>query len=109
MAQAELWMDEAGDMPGADGAYRIGVSAAWLEGLGESIVSLELSPPGTSFGAGETFGFAHTPTRTFDLRAPQTLRIRETNGEALSDPRLIELAPYSRGWLVAVERPAPES
>lgn len=79
---------------------RLGLSESFLEALGGDPVGIELAPPGSRIGKGETLGFLHTPERAFDLRAPRDLEILKINSAAESDPRLVRLAPYMRGWLM---------
>ncbi len=79
---------------------RLGLSVAFLETLGGEPVGIELAPAGSRIRQGDTLGFVHTPERAFDLRAPKDLEIVTTNPEAEADPRLVRLAPYTRGWLI---------
>ncbi|MCE5229757.1 glycine cleavage system protein H [bacterium] len=86
----------------AAGDVRLGLSESFLETLGGEPVGIELAPPGSRIRKGDTLGFLHTPERAFDLRAPRALEIIEVNPAAESDPRLVKLAPYTRGWLMLV-------
>lgn len=92
----------------ADGLMRLGLSESFLETLGGEPVGLELAPAGSRIKKGETLGFLHTPERAFDLRAPKNLEIINVNAAAESDPRLVRLAPYTRGWLMEVRWPKDE-
>lgn len=92
-----FWSDET-----AEGRVRLGLSESFLETLGGDPVGIELAPAGSKIRHGETLGFLHTPEKAFDLRAPKALEIISMNEDAEADPRLVRLAPYTRGWLMEI-------
>jgi glycine cleavage system H protein len=93
--------------PPEAGRRRVGLNAGWLENRSVSVVALELLPVGATVRAGDTFGFLHTPTDTLDLRASVAMHVVAVNGDVLARPRLVELAPHGRGWLIEIEDTTP--
>lgn len=93
-----FWADER-----EGGLARLGLAESFLENLGDDPIAVELASPGARIRPGETLGFIYTPEQPYELRAPRALEIVAVNEAAESDPRLVKLAPYGRGWLLEIK------
>ncbi|MGB9615861.1 MAG: glycine cleavage system protein GcvH [Desulfomonilaceae bacterium] len=85
-----------------DGLATIGVTEHAREEMGD-IDYIELPADGDVITRGQPFGIIETSKAVTDLIAPISGRIAEINGALLESPEALTDAPYSDGWLVAVE------
>lgn len=86
-----------------DGTMCFGVETAFLSTIGRPL-SIELSKIGETVSQGNPFGaITNADMRVFNLRAPLSGRVLETNQEAVDNVNLIQEDPRGKGWLLEVE------
>lgn len=78
---------------------RIGITYHAQEALGE-MVYVELSPVGVSITLGAVYGQVEATKSVSDVYAPAAGVISQTNAAVISDPGLLNSAPYTAGWLI---------
>ncbi len=66
------------------------------------IVFVELPEPGSSFKAGETFGFVESVKAAADLYMPVDGEVLKANETLLDAPQAINPAPYGNGWMIRI-------
>lgn len=76
----------------------VGVDALGQELLGE-LVYVQLEPVGTVVRRGDAVGSLEAEKMVRPVLAPVSGTLLEINQEVLGAPRLLNSAPYDRGWL----------
>jgi glycine cleavage system H protein len=85
----------------------VGISAFAVDELGDiTLVSLEVKP-GDSVEAGKVFGTIESVKTLSDLYAPVSGTVTRVNAALEDQPELVNLDPWSRGWLLALKPSAP--
>jgi glycine cleavage system H protein len=79
----------------------LGLSDYLQDQMGE-ITKLELPDLGDNLRAGRRMGHVESEEASSPLEAPITGEVIEVNPEALENPDLINLDPYTTGWLLRV-------
>lgn len=96
------WIETRGDVA------RVGVTAFATEALGD-IVFVELPEVGSKITGGESCGELESTKSVSDLYSPVSGEVTEVNEDVVSDPALVNSAPFEGGWLFKVrvaEEPA---
>jgi len=92
-----------------EGTALVGVSDLFLKSV-DGIRELELSPVGEQLVQGIPCAFAtSTDGSVHGVMCPMGGKILEVNGDAMSDPLLVEKDPYFRGWLYRILPSNPDS
>jgi len=89
-----------------EGNVVVGITAYAVEEMGRDIVHIELPPAGDAVSQAESFGMIDSVKAAFDLYAPISGEVIESNDAATQDPSLIAQSPYEKGWLIKI---APRS
>ncbi|AFH59773.1 glycine cleavage system protein GcvH [Paenibacillus caseinilyticus] len=71
------------------------------------IVFVELPEPGDELKAGEPIGSMESVKTVTEMYAPVSGKVLEINPKLTANPSLINMSPYSDGWLVVVEMSDP--
>ena len=79
----------------------LGLSDYLQDQMGE-ITKLELPDLGDVLRAGRRMGHVESEEASSPLEAPLTGEVVEVNPEPLENPDLINLDPYSGGWLLSI-------
>ena len=79
----------------------LGLSDYLQDQMGE-ITRLELPDLGDLLRAGQRMGHVESEESSSPLEAPLTGEVVEVNPEPLENPDLINLDPYSGGWLLRI-------
>jgi glycine cleavage system H protein len=79
----------------------LGLSDYLQDQMGE-ITKLELPDLGDVLRAGRRMGHVESEESSSPLEAPLTGEVVEVNPEPLENPDLINLDPYSGGWLLRI-------
>ena len=79
----------------------LGLSDYLQDQMGE-ITRLELPDLGDALRAGRRMGHVESEESSSPLEAPLTGEVVEVNPEPLENPDLINLDPYSGGWLLRI-------
>lgn len=82
-------------------AVRIGVTWYAQDASG-SLVYCELPKVGTQLKAGDSFGVIESTKAVSELFAPISGQVVKINDAVVSNPNLINDAPYSEGWLIEI-------
>ena len=99
-AKNHMWAKEQ------DGELRFGFSAYAIRLL-QDVYFLDWTvEPDTSLRERQQIGSIESSKAESDLYAPMAGRLTQLNQELLSDPSAINVEPYGRGWLFAMEGPA---
>lgn len=85
-----------------DGRIVIGITHHAQDQLGD-IVFVGLPDPGTEVTAGQPLGEVESTKSVSDVYSPVSGTVLEKNGEAESNPEVINEDPYDKGWLVSVD------
>jgi glycine cleavage system H protein len=89
------WTRDEGDL------IRVGITHYAQEQLGD-VVYVDLPAPGAEVEQGQPFGEVESTKSVSDLYAPVSGTVVERN-EALDErPELVNEAPLTEGWLVAI-------
>ncbi|GAB3177129.1 glycine cleavage system protein GcvH [Streptomyces incanus] len=91
-----------------DGVSAIGITEHAANALGD-VVFVQLPEVGDTVTAGETCGELESTKSVSDLYCPVTGEVTEINEDVVSDPSLVNSAPFEGGWLFKVrvgEEPA---
>jgi glycine cleavage system H protein len=87
-------------------AVQIGVTFHAQDALG-SVVYVELPKVGTDVTAGGQFGVIESTKAVSELYSPLTGKVVKVNDAVVSNPSLVNEAPYAGGWLIEVEPTTP--
>ncbi|HET6636007.1 MAG TPA: glycine cleavage system protein GcvH [Streptomyces sp.] len=85
-----------------DGVSTVGITAHAAEALGD-VVYVQLPEVGDTVTAGETCGELESTKSVSDLYSPVTGEVTEANEDVVSDPALVNSAPFEGGWLFKVK------
>ncbi len=85
---------------------RVGISHYAQEQLRE-IVFVELPEKGTEVVRMEPFGVIESTKATNDLYSPVSGIVIETNHSLESEPGLVNVDPYGKGWMIVIELSNP--
>jgi glycine cleavage system H protein len=86
----------------ADGVSTVGITEHAANALGD-VVFVQLPEVGDSVTAGETCGELESTKSGSDLYSPVSGEITEVNEDVVSDPSLVNSAPFEGGWLFKVK------
>ncbi|ARH93304.1 MULTISPECIES: glycine cleavage system protein GcvH [Streptomyces] len=84
-----------------DGVSTVGITEHAANALGD-VVYVQLPEAGSTITAGETCGELESTKSVSDLYAPVDGEIVEINEDVVSDPSLVNSAPFEGGWLFKV-------
>ncbi|MFF7412276.1 glycine cleavage system protein GcvH [Streptomyces lydicus] len=84
-----------------DGVSTVGITEHAANALGD-VVFVQLPEAGTTITAGETCGELESTKSVSDLYSPVDGEIVEINEDVVSDPSLVNSAPFEGGWLFKV-------
>lgn len=85
-----------------EGRVTVGITAFAVEQLGD-ITLVELPAIGTQLRAGQPFGTIESVKSVSELYAPLSGRVAAINPRLEHEPELVNSAPFSEGWMVALE------
>ncbi|MFF4762838.1 glycine cleavage system protein GcvH [Streptomyces sp. NPDC001292] len=94
--------------PVEDGVATVGITEFAANALGD-VVYAQLPEVGDTVAAGETCGELESTKSVSDLYSPVSGEVTEVNEDVVSDPSLVNSAPFEGGWLFKVrlaEEPA---
>ncbi|MBL8939472.1 MAG: glycine cleavage system protein GcvH [Archangium sp.] len=83
-------------------AIQVGVTFHAQDALG-AVVYVELPKVGTAVTAGAQFGVIESTKAVSELYSPLTGKVVKVNDAVVSNPSLVNEAPYAGGWLIEVE------
>lgn len=83
-------------------AVQVGVTFHAQDALG-SVVYVELPKVGTAVSAGGQFGVIESTKAVSELYAPLSGKVVKVNDAVVSNPSLVNEAPYAGGWLIEIE------
>ncbi|MCH0538024.1 glycine cleavage system protein GcvH [Streptomyces sp. MUM 203J] len=92
----------------ADGVSTVGITEHAANALGD-VVYVQLPEVGETVTADETCGELESTKSVSDLYSPVTGEVTAVNDDVVSDPSLVNSAPFEGGWLFKVrvtEEPA---
>ncbi|MGK5627920.1 glycine cleavage system protein GcvH [Streptomyces sp. URMC 123] len=84
-----------------DGVSTVGITSHAADALGD-VVFVQLPEVGAVVTAGESCGELESTKSVSDLYAPVSGEITEINEAVVSDPSLVNSAPFGDGWLFKV-------
>ncbi|MEU9170271.1 glycine cleavage system protein GcvH [Streptomyces sp. NPDC048420] len=84
-----------------DGVSTVGITEHAANALGD-VVFVQLPEVGAAVTAGETCGELESTKSVSDLYSPVTGEVTEVNEDVVSDPALVNSAPFEGGWLFKV-------
>ncbi len=84
------------------GVHIIGITDFAVEQLGD-IVFIELPDEGAHFHKGEVFGTIESVKAASEMYMPVSGTVKKVNSELFDKPELLNVDPYEKAWLVAVE------
>ena len=84
----------------------IGVTDHAQHLLGD-IVFIELPAIGSTFQAGQEIGVIESVKAASDLYAPLTGEVLEVNQSLVTEPALVNEAPYEKGWIIKIKALKP--
>jgi len=79
----------------------VGITDFAADKLGD-VVFVELPGAGSGVTAGDVCGEIESTKSVGELYAPLTGEVVEVNEEVVTDPSLVNSAPYAEGWLVKI-------
>ncbi|GCD34707.1 MULTISPECIES: glycine cleavage system protein GcvH [Streptomyces] len=85
-----------------EGVSTIGITEHAANALGD-VVFVQLPAVGDSVTAGETCGELESTKSVSDLYSPVDGEVTEINEDVVSDPSLVNTAPFEGGWLFKVK------
>lgn len=91
-----------------DGVSTVGITEHAANALGD-VVYVQLPEVGDTVTANETCGELESTKSVSDLYSPVTGEVTAVNDDVVSDPSLVNSAPFEGGWLFKVrvtEEPA---
>ncbi len=83
-------------------AIQVGVTFHAQDALG-AVVYVELPKVGTAVTAGAQFGVIESTKAVSELYSPLTGKVVKVNDAVVSNPSLVNEAPYAGGWLIEIE------
>ncbi|MFJ8545178.1 glycine cleavage system protein GcvH [Streptomyces sp. NPDC093586] len=90
------WLSDA-----EDGVSTVGITEHAANALGD-VVFVQLPEVGDTVSAGETCGELESTKSVSDLYSPVSGEVTEVNEDVVSDPSLVNSAPFEGGWLFKV-------
>jgi glycine cleavage system H protein len=91
-AANHLWFRHEGDHVTVGITEQVSRILTWVN-------AVDLPAPGTSVAAGEELGSIESQKTDIAISAPVPLRVIAVNKALPTDPMLVRMDPYSRGWL----------
>ncbi|MBH5337114.1 glycine cleavage system protein GcvH [Streptomyces pactum] len=88
--------------PAEDGVATVGITEHAAGALGD-VVYVQLPEVGSTVSAGETCGELESTKSVSDLYSPVSGEVTEVNEDVVSDPALVNSAPFEGGWLFKVK------
>ncbi|MGO1056798.1 glycine cleavage system protein GcvH [Crossiella sp. CA198] len=85
----------------------VGITAYAAEALGD-VVFVQLPEVGAVVSAGEACGEIESTKSVSDLLAPVSGTVTEVNQAVAEDPALLNSDPFGAGWLIRINRAAPD-
>ncbi|MFD7665737.1 glycine cleavage system protein GcvH [Streptomyces sp. NPDC059788] len=85
-----------------EGVSKIGITEHAANALGD-VVFVQLPEVGATVTAGETCGELESTKSVSDLYSPVDGEVTEINEDVVSDPSLVNTAPFEGGWLFKVK------
>ncbi|MEU4201723.1 glycine cleavage system protein GcvH [Streptomyces sp. NPDC045470] len=85
-----------------EGVSTIGITEHAANALGD-VVFVQLPAVGDTVTAGETCGELESTKSVSDLYSPVDGEVTEINEDVVSDPSLVNTAPFEGGWLFKVK------
>ncbi|MEV5595051.1 glycine cleavage system protein GcvH [Streptomyces sp. NPDC052496] len=85
-----------------EGVSTIGITEHAANALGD-VVFVQLPEVGATVTAGETCGELESTKSVSDLYSPVDGEVTEINEDVVSDPSLVNTAPFEGGWLFKVK------
>ncbi|WP_030018263.1 glycine cleavage system protein GcvH [Streptomyces monomycini] len=85
-----------------EGVSAIGITEHAANALGD-VVFVQLPAVGDTVTAGETCGELESTKSVSDLYSPVDGEVTEINEDVVSDPSLVNTAPFEGGWLFKVK------
>ncbi|MCQ4046600.1 glycine cleavage system protein GcvH [Streptantibioticus rubrisoli] len=83
------------------GVATVGITSHAADALGD-VVFVQLPEVGDSVTAGESCGELESTKSVSDLYSPVSGEVTEANEDVVSDPSLVNTAPFEGGWLFKV-------
>lgn len=87
-----LWFRREGDLVTVGVTEQVSRILTWVN-------AVDLPTPGTSAAAGEELGSIESQKTDIAISAPVPLQVTAVNEELATDPMLVRMDPYGRGWL----------
>lgn len=84
-----------------DGVSTIGITEHAANALGD-VVFVQLPDVGATVAAGESCGELESTKSVSDLYSPVSGEVTEINEDVVSDPSLVNTAPFEGGWLFRI-------
>ncbi|MGW1374587.1 glycine cleavage system protein GcvH [Streptomyces sp. NPDC002446] len=91
------WLSDA-----EDGVSTVGITEHAANALGD-VVFVQLPEVGATVTAGESCGELESTKSVSDLYSPVDGEIVAVNDDVVSDPSLVNTAPFEGGWLFKVK------
>lgn len=85
-----------------DGEALVGITEFAQSELGE-IVYVDLPPIGANFEKDQIFGSVEAIKTTSDLFLPASGKIIEINKQVVTNPELVNSAPFTDGWMIKLK------
>ncbi len=85
----------------ADGVVAIGITEKFQQFL-EEVYSIKLQDVGTVLYRDSYLGSVEAKKMNVEFIAPVSGTVLQNNGGVFEDPKLMDLSPYSRGWLQVI-------
>ncbi|CAM5342805.1 MULTISPECIES: glycine cleavage system protein GcvH [Streptomyces] len=85
-----------------EGVSTIGITEHAANALGD-VVFVQLPEVGATVTAGETCGELESTKSVSDLYSPVDGEVTEINEDVVTDPSLVNTAPFEGGWLFKVK------
>ena len=95
------WLSLEGDTKG-----RVGITYFAQDQLKE-VVFVELPEKGTEVVHMEPFGVIESAKATNDLYSPVSGVVTKVNHSLESEPGLVNVDPYDKGWMIVIELSSP--
>ncbi|MBM4426582.1 MAG: glycine cleavage system protein H [Chloroflexi bacterium] len=86
----------------ATGNVLVGIDTLGLASLGD-LAYVTLKDVGTTVKRGQSMGTLEAAKMTGDLIAPVSGTIAARNDATVSNPGLVNEAPYNEGWMIAIQ------
>ncbi|GAA1890109.1 glycine cleavage system protein GcvH [Streptantibioticus ferralitis] len=84
-----------------DGISTVGITSHAADALGD-VVFVQLPEVGDTVSAGESCGELESTKSVSDLYSPVDGEVTEVNEDVVTDPSLVNSAPFEGGWLFRV-------